>query len=150
MSDDPEQDGADDEIDYENRIGYGQPPKKTRWRKGQRSPNPNGRPRKNTSRKHFLEKAANRAINLIIGRKTKQVSTLEAIVHHVKAKAISGNTQALSIYAMLIGVAAYNEEEYVELALFPLHEELTTDEWLEMYEREMSRAEKLRAPPSDP
>ena len=78
------------------------------------------------------------------------MSTLEAIVHHVKAKAISGNTQALSIYAMLTGVAAYDEEEYVELALFPLHEQLTEDEWLEMCEQEMSRAEKLRAPPSDP
>jgi len=150
VSDEPEQDGPDNEIDYESRIGYGQPPKHTRWKKGQQSPNPRGRPRRNTSRKHFLEFAANRTVKLTIGNKTKHVSTLEAIVHHVKAKAIAGNAQALRIYDMLSGVAAYNEEDHVELALFPLHEQLTEDEWLATYEREISRAETLRGSPSNP
>jgi hypothetical protein len=136
VSDDPQTDEPDDQFDYESRVGYGQPPKHTRWKKGQQSPNPRGRPRKNTSRKHFLEVVAHRPVALTIAGKTKQVTILEAVVERVKAKAISGNAQASRIYDMLTGVAGYLEDEHVELALFPIPERLTTEEWLESYERE--------------
>jgi hypothetical protein len=57
-------------------VGYGKPPKRTQFRKGQ-SGNAKGRPRGATDTKKSLRKMLNRSTPVKIGEEVKHLSTLE-------------------------------------------------------------------------
>jgi len=74
-------DGRNESTPDENdKVGPGRPPKKHRWKKGDPSPNPKGRPRTNhsidTDMKQFLETALAQKVK--VTKENKQVLLTKA------------------------------------------------------------------------
>ena len=88
MSKKPEKPG----IDYE--VGYGKPPKATRFKKGQ-SGNPKGRPQKSKNMNTLLDEELDRLITLRQDGRARQISTREAIVKQMIQGALKGDIRQL-------------------------------------------------------
>lgn len=82
----------DQESRYE--VGYGKPPKQTRFRKGL-SGNPNGRPRGKPNWRTLLERAMNEKVVINENGVRKTVTKLEAALKQLVNKAASGDLRAL-------------------------------------------------------
>ena len=119
----------DDEAPREYSVGYGAPPTGPRWQKGV-SGNPNGRPRKNLSRRFLLEKVASRLHPVVEGGRKRQRTTLEIILLKLRAKAIEGNRPASVFCEWARGIDAQdNIEEAVPRAVLITRRKLTPEEW---------------------
>jgi hypothetical protein len=70
----PQHDGAQTHAGEPHKIGRGQPPRNTRWKKGGPSPNPKGRPRKGQTMLPDLKKALEQALNqkVLVSRGAKK------------------------------------------------------------------------------
>jgi len=82
-------------------VGYGRPPEKTRFRRGQ-SGNPKGRPRK--ERQTFagiLEEELNAELTLIDKGETKSINARKVIVTQLGNLAAKGDTQAFRSLILL-------------------------------------------------
>jgi hypothetical protein len=77
----------DDDRDYE--VGYGRPPKATRFKKGQ-SGNPKGRPKSSKAVATILEETFSRTISITENGKKQQISLLEAILRQLANGAVKG------------------------------------------------------------
>ena len=75
------------------KIGFGRPPKHTRFEKG-RSGNPKGRPKGKKNLKTELEEELGERIIVREGGKAKKVSKQRAILEGQAAKAAQGDTEA--------------------------------------------------------
>lgn len=81
-----------DKKDYE--VGYGKPPKATRFKTGQ-SGNPRGRPRKKPETlSSLLEKEAIEKIVLVENGNRRKVTKLEALIKRLWNDALAGNPRA--------------------------------------------------------
>lgn len=81
-----------DEVE---QIGYGRPPKKTQFKKGQ-SGNPKGRPRKSqTLREPVTMKVLNRKVSAVIDGRPRRISIGEAVALQVIEQASKGKIGAL-------------------------------------------------------
>jgi len=132
-SDNPEMvddDEHEKDIDFEARVGYGQPPRHSRWSKGMRSPNPSGRPRKNQTRRYYLEQICSREIRFKDGDRVRTGTVLEAIILIVKAKEISGSQAASRLGDKLRGIARIDEDEPIAKGVLFAPEQLTDEEWI--------------------
>lgn len=78
----------------DERVGYRNPPKKTRFKKGQ-SGNPGGRPKGSKPFLTIFGDAMKRQVHMKKGGKTKTVTTKEALIETLVAKALSGDIKAL-------------------------------------------------------
>lgn len=98
--------------DYE--VGYGRPPKHTRFRKG-KSGNPKGRPK--GRRNHWTEVAAILKAPVVVkenGRR-KSVTTERAALLRLREKALAGDARALR---MILDLARdYTERDEVSPAI---------------------------------
>lgn len=97
---DPVWQGANKQGDYE--VGYGKPPKSTRFKKGQ-SGNPRGRPRKAKPRplrlsdapsERIFEEEIYRPVKLRENGKEIELSTIQAVTRSQTTSAIKGNRLA--------------------------------------------------------
>ena len=88
--------------DYE--VGYGKPPKHTRWKKGQ-SGNPGGRPRRGCGvdvhtlrqmRETFI-RAANRQVTVTDNGAKTRMPAIDAMFHRLVAKALSGDYRSIKL-----------------------------------------------------
>ena len=79
--------------DYE--IGYGKPPKRTQFRKGQ-SGNPKGRPKGAKSLKTELEEELREWIVVREGGKSKKITKRRAMIKSQTAKACQGDSKAFA------------------------------------------------------
>ena len=70
-------------------VGYGKPPKHTRFKKGQ-SGNPKGRPEDTKNLKTDLREEMNEKITIREGADERPVSKQRALVKRLTAKAIKG------------------------------------------------------------
>ena len=77
--------------DYE--VGYGRPPKKTQFKKGQ-SGNPNGRPKRRTDAAGLLEEALSQTLTVQEGDKVLEMSAEEAMLYAQIHKAMQGDVSA--------------------------------------------------------
>ena len=93
MSDTPNSKGA---PSYE--VGYGKPPKRTRFEKGCRSPNPRGRPRKEFSFVELIRKQLNRRITVRENGRTMVMTIREAWMRRLVRDAIQGKRRAQRIF----------------------------------------------------
>ena len=99
--------------DYE--VGYGKPPKRTRFRKG-RSGNPKGRPKGAKSIWAVLDKVLREKVMVREGGKRKRITKIEASFKSLLDQAMKGNVRALTKFIELIRqdprhqVAANGEE----------------------------------------
>ena len=83
-------------------VGYGKPPKETRWKKGQ-SGNPKGRPKKKTDFSSLVKKELERMVLIKEGDTQQTITKKEAIVKRLMAKALAGDVPALKAICDYIG-----------------------------------------------
>lgn len=93
------------EDDNDDAVGYGRPPRHTRFKKGQ-SGNPNGRKKANPPSvgKKLLEIVAEQAaevVTVLDGGKRKQMPRIEAFVRSLSLKA-STDPRMLNVYVALV------------------------------------------------
>lgn len=81
-----------DEEDYE--IGYGKPPRHTRFRKGQ-SGNPRGRPKGSRNFATELDEILNAPVPVTENGRKTQVSTRMAVLLRLREKALKGDPRAI-------------------------------------------------------
>lgn len=97
--------------DYE--IGYGKPPKQHQWKKGCKSPNPNGRPKKIRTLKEALQVSFNKEITTKNENgDIKKITCLEALASKTIADAISkdGPTRRLLYRQDLLNLTSKEPE----------------------------------------
>ncbi len=82
-------------------VGYGKPPKKTRWKKGQ-SGNSEGRPKGVKNMETVVRQEAYSKINVKEGGKTYELTKVEALMKRMMAKGIQGDNKAANIALALM------------------------------------------------
>jgi hypothetical protein len=99
----------DDQIQSDHKtassmyeVGYGKPPLDTRWKKGQHSPNPSGRPRgvKNTELR-IRELLMRDVVVTSNGKKRKKVPYIRALLDKTMRGALLGNSKDLKFILQL-------------------------------------------------
>ena len=100
------------------KVGYCKPPKEYRWRKGCKSPNPKGRPKKPKTLKEAIQICFNKEIS---AKKEKgeiqKITCMEALVNKTIADAISkdGPTRRLLYREDILNMLAKDPElEFTE------------------------------------
>ena len=86
----------------EDAVGYGQPPKSTRFRPGQ-SGNPKGRPKGTRNLKTELEQEMHQRVLVREGNKQMRITKRHAVIKSQLAKAIKGDTRAAAWVFEMVG-----------------------------------------------
>lgn len=114
-------------------VGYGRPPKASRFKKGQ-SGNPHGRPRNKSERRSIAARVLGETQRLSGQPKGARVRyvTLEVIVLTLKQLTAAGHTRASRLYTRF--VERYGRQETArEFGYIILPEKLTQEEWEARY-----------------
>ena len=90
---------TNDDQSYE--VGYGRPPKHTRWQKGQ-SGNRNGRPAGTKNLKTIIEEELNAQIVVTENGRQRRISRQQAMVIGQIIKATKGDTRAFAAVLKLV------------------------------------------------
>jgi hypothetical protein len=99
----------------DDTIGYGRPPKQTRWKKGQ-SGNPNRRyPARSKGTVEMIDRFFLKPVEITVNGVDKKVSTLEAIVLQLWLREIAGDRKALDVRLKYEAFARENSEIKVEM-----------------------------------
>ena len=97
------------------RVGYGQTPRKTRWKPGQPG-NPKRRyPARRLSALDFLEKQLADSVPITSEDTDSKISKLEAILLQLYRKMLSGDRRALAVWLKYAKFFAQNSETKVEI-----------------------------------
>jgi hypothetical protein len=75
-------------------VGYGRPPKETRWTKGQ-SGNPKGRPPGHRNLAAALSAVLHESVNLPVEGKDRAMTKLEAVTRQLVDKAVAGDPRLM-------------------------------------------------------
>lgn len=82
-------------IDAQIKVGRGQPPVHTRFRKGE-SGNKNGRPKGARNLSTVMMEAGRASVKAIIGGKSRRISKLQATAMQLATRAADGDQKAMS------------------------------------------------------
>jgi hypothetical protein len=85
-----------DEDDKKSQVGYGRPPRHTRFGKG-RSGNPRGRPRGSTNPAALLQQALNELVFITENGQRRRITKGEAIYKQLVNKGASGDARAIQL-----------------------------------------------------
>jgi len=85
-------------MDYE--VGYGKPPRHTRFKQGEASANPRGRPRKNLAAS--LVEGLNRKVVVTENGRRRKIAVREAITSQLINKSATADLRAIKILLDLI------------------------------------------------
>jgi hypothetical protein len=85
---------SDHADDAEDGVGYGRPPRHTRFQPGQ-SGNPRGRPRKSRNINDLITKELDTCVTITEDGKTKRITKREAIPKRLVNLAVSGDQKAI-------------------------------------------------------
>ncbi len=77
------------------RVGRGNPPKHTQFRKGT-SGNPKGRPKGSKNLSTYLMEAARDQVSAMVGGKSRKISKLQATAMQLATKAAGGDQNAIN------------------------------------------------------
>lgn len=97
----PKRSGGPRAPDGDYEVGYGRPPKHSRWRKGQ-SGNAKGRPKGSLSLGAVMDRELRRTVRVQENGKAAQVTMLELLVRTTLAAAAKGDNKARSLALALI------------------------------------------------
>jgi len=97
------------------KVGYGNPPEHTRFKKGQ-SGNPKGRPKGTLNMATVLERTLRERVVISENGRRKTVTKLEAALKQLTNKAASGELKALQLLATLVRSAQERETQTAEPA----------------------------------
>lgn len=97
-----------DHRDDDEAIGYGRPPKQTRFKPGH-SGNPKGRPKKSRNRLKILAEELSQTVVITENGARKKVSKAEVILRQLVNKSAAGDLRALS--GLLPQWASLDEKE---------------------------------------
>lgn len=141
---------AKSSTDYE--IGYGKPPKETRFRKGQ-SGNPKGRPKGAKNKEHgplderlkeIILEEAYRTISVRDGQREVNVPMAQAVIRSLAVNAVKGQQRAQRLFTELLSSTERDHRRQHE-------------EWLDVattykveWERELDRRQALGITAPDP
>lgn len=96
-------------------VGYGRPPKRTRWKKGQ-SGNPQRRySSRSYSTVEMIDRFFSKSVEVRMNGDEKKVSTLEAIILQLWLKDVAGDRRALDVRLKYETFARENSEMKVEM-----------------------------------
>lgn len=85
----------------EEKVGYGKPPTKNRFKPGQ-SGNPNGRPKGSVNLKTDLRSELSEKIHIREGERSLKVSKQRAMLKALVAKALKGDARAANVVLTLV------------------------------------------------
>jgi hypothetical protein len=91
-------------------VGYGKPPKSTRFKKG-KSGNPKGRPKGKKTATSILNELLQKKVAVRTKDSVMKVSLLEAMFHQQVTKAAQGDQKALSFILKYLGENGHLTEE---------------------------------------
>jgi hypothetical protein len=81
----------------DDKIGYGKPPRHTRWKDGQ-SGNPKRQyPRRVETTVELIDRLLLKPVEITVGEKSRKVTALEAILFRLLQKELVGDARALKI-----------------------------------------------------
>jgi len=129
------------------RIGYGHPPKQTRFKPG-RSPNPRGRPKGARGRAKVLHDVAFETHTIIENGEPVRRTTIELVLLSVRNHAAAGNARAARICDAFL--EQYGAKEPIEpTGYLIVPQRLTPQEFIASMEEERKnhhkRIDKLKA-----
>jgi hypothetical protein len=104
----PGADGRTTGSDY--LVGYGRPPKHTRFKPG-RSGNPKGRPKRHCNLRTIVKETLNEPIAIREGERTRNVPQVEALVRTTLNRALKGDPRAVNALMALIRTTGLAGEE---------------------------------------
>jgi hypothetical protein len=140
--------GPDDGPKANSEIGYGRPPKHSRFKPGQ-SGNPKGRPRGAKSRRKIVDEIANEMHWVVDSGQRVRRSTLELVLLSLRNRALEGNVKAFrAIHELLRKYEPHEPGETIGYSIFP--EKLTLEEWVEAAARWVAKDAQRRTAKSDP
>jgi len=93
-------------------VGYGSPPERTRFKKGQ-SGNPRGRPKGTLDLATVLERTLREKVVIHDNGERKTVTKLQAAIMQLTNKAASGELKAFQLLAALVRSAEERESQAV-------------------------------------
>jgi hypothetical protein len=129
MSDQPAAEQSEPPEEDE-KVGPGRPPKKTRWKKGDPSPNPKGRPRKNaelTLVKKLLEVALRKKVPVTRNGRKTYVAKLELGFEQLSNQFAKGDRHArrdVFTYAPILGIDLSGKTQALTEALAPNYQDI--------------------------
>ena len=96
-------------------VGYGRPPRKTRWKPGQSGNSKRRYAARKLNPLELLEKQLGALITITSNGEDRKVSKLEAILWQLYAKMLSGDRRALAVLTKYEKFGALNSKRTVEL-----------------------------------
>ncbi len=81
----------------DDEVGYGRPPKRTRWQKGQSGNPGRRRARRVATTSEIIDKLLLAPIDITESGRPRRVTTLEAILLQLWKKELEGNRRALAV-----------------------------------------------------
>jgi len=100
-------------ADDDDKVGYGRPPKHTRFQKG-KSGNPSGRPKKAPLQQELFRKELSRRVAITEGGRSQRITKGELLARQVVTRAIKGESTALRMMmrlSELLDASALRETE---------------------------------------
>jgi len=94
----------------EYEVGYKKPPEETQFQKG-RSGNPKGRPKGSKSFKTVMNQISNERVEVTERGRRRKMTSKEAAVRQLRAKALSGDHRARTEFLVLCRQVEAPEEE---------------------------------------
>jgi hypothetical protein len=78
----------------EDLVGYGRPPKASRWKKGQSGNRPNVRPKKEENTVALVDRLLVAPVQIVKNGVPTKMPALNAIMYQLLQKSLSGNNKA--------------------------------------------------------
>jgi Family of unknown function (DUF5681) len=99
----------------DGEVGYGRPPRETRWKKGQSGDPRHRKPKRLESTVAIIDRLLLTPVQISLNGETKKASALEAIVFQLLQKAMSGRGRAIRALLKYQEFANRNLERKLEL-----------------------------------
>ena len=122
-------------LNQSHQVGYGKPPRDSRFKAGQ-SGNPKGRKKGAKTIRGVMKAAINEKISVSIGGKTKRMTKLEAIVQKTIASSLSGDAASTRLFFQMLLITGLQHE--VEDALSADHMDVLGQQDQAMFDRFLS------------